>query len=68
MTATHNTAAARIEYRAPNTDRGAVTMHDGYTVFGRWEGPEFVVAYSKPGKSYKTAAGAERAARRWIAA
>jgi hypothetical protein len=60
------------EYRAANTDKGAITDAQGHTVFGRWEmdnGIErFVVAHYPKSKTYKTAAGAARAAAKWMAA
>jgi len=56
----------RTEYRAANTDKGAILHRDGYMAFGRWDGSEFIVSHAKPGRNYKTAAGADRAALRWL--
>jgi len=70
MTATRNNAFARTEHSAPNTDRGAISNHTGNpdrVTFGRWEGADFIVAHSKPSRSYKTARGAERAIAAWLA-
>lgn len=53
------------------TDRATSIIRNGATVlviFGRmWRG-EFVVSHSKPSRSYKTMAGANRAADKWITA
>lgn len=65
-TMTKTTAFARIEYRAANTDRGAV-LHNGYLNFGRWENGEFICAHFPAGRSYKTEKGADRAAAKWMA-
>ena len=56
----------RIEYKSADTDRGAV-LFQGRLNFGRWEGPDFVVAHFPSGRSYKTEKGADRAAAKWMA-
>jgi len=61
------TTDSRTEYSAPNTDKGAV-LFQGRLCFGRWEGPDFIVAHFPAGRSFKTRKGAERAAAKWIAA
>lgn len=55
-----------------NADTGrAATIHDNGSavrVFFGWvnaNGDEFRPAHSKPSRTYKTRAGAERAAKRW---
>ncbi len=58
----------RTEYRANDTDKGAIIDHEGYTTFGRWEGSRFVVAYAKTGRTYASRKSAERQIARWMAA
>ena len=63
------TANDRTEHFADNTDKGAISGHPGnpeMVSFGRWEGGRFVVSYAQPARGYKTAAGADRAIRRWL--
>lgn len=64
----------REEFRSESSDRGAVvhTTPDHIVVcLGRWEeretGSFFVLAHSKPSRTYATASGAMRAVTKWLA-
>lgn len=71
MTST-TTPHGRTTYRSTDSDRAAIRDCDGYLVFGRFEvdnGAErFVVAHWPRGRTYKTEAGARRAAQKWVTA
>ena len=61
-----NAKPASTDFRNPTNDNGAVIWwNDMHVIFGQWIGSEFVPAYHKPSRTYKTEAGARKAAEAW---
>jgi hypothetical protein len=58
--------AASTDFRNPTNDTGAVIRwNDMQVIFGQWVGDEFIPAHHKPSRTYKTVAGARKAAEAW---